>query len=65
MDEMAESMEDVRGGGRARSIRGWVAVAAIGGCVVVDEPAEGLAMGTGSETLRGVPFVLTTERLDL
>ena len=56
-DDIAESIEDVRGAFRAMSTRCCGAVAAIGGRVLVGEPPEGLEVRTGSETLRGVAFV--------
>jgi hypothetical protein len=56
-EDIAESMEEVRGGARAISTRCWGAVAAIGGRVLVGEPPEGLEVRTGSETLREAAFV--------
>lgn len=50
---MAESMEDVRGGGRVVSGLGWGAVVAIGR---VEEPRVGGDVRTGSETLRERSF---------
>jgi hypothetical protein len=58
MDEMAESIDEVRGGPRAISIRCGGAVAAMGGRVPVGDvspPAWEVRMG--SETLRKEPFV--------
>jgi hypothetical protein len=51
MDDMAESMDDVRGGPRAISIRFGEAVAAMGGRVPSVEPPPELSVGIGSETL--------------
>jgi hypothetical protein len=55
---MAESIDDVRGGPRAISIRCAGAVAAIDGRVPVGEPPGGLEVRTGSETLREAPSAL-------
>jgi hypothetical protein len=55
--EIAESMEDVLGGARPISTLCCGAVAAIGRLVLVGEPPDGFEFRTGSDTLRGVPFV--------
>jgi hypothetical protein len=57
MEEIAESIEDVRGGGRPISTRCAGAVAAMVGDLVVGEVEEPPMFRTGSETLRGVAFV--------
>jgi hypothetical protein len=51
MDDIAESMDDVRGGPRAISIRFEGAVAAIGSRVPGVGPPPELSVGIGSETL--------------
>lgn len=57
MEEIAESIEDVRGGGRPISTRCEGAVAAMGGDLVIGDEEEPPMFRTGSETLRGVAFV--------
>jgi hypothetical protein len=58
IEEIAESIDEVRGGPRAMSIRCGGAVAAIGGRVPVgDESPPALEVAMGSETLRKGPFV--------
>jgi hypothetical protein len=57
MEEMAESIDEVRGGPRAISIRCGGAVAAMGGRLSVgDESPPALEVAMGSETLRKGPF---------
>jgi len=57
MEEMAESIDDVRGGLRAISTRCEGALAAMGGVVLVgDESAPGLEFRIGSEKLRKEAF---------
>ncbi len=56
-DDIAESIDDVRGAARAISIRCLGAVAAIGGRVLVGEPPGGFEVRTGSETLLEEAFV--------
>ena len=63
MEDMAESIEDVRAGPLPISTRCGGAVAAIGGFVLVGEPAGGLETARGSETLREVSNAV--ERLGL
>jgi hypothetical protein len=55
-DEIAESIEDVRGGARAISALCAGATAAIDGRVPGGEPPDGFEFTTGSETLREAPF---------
>ena len=55
-DEMAESIDDVRGGARAISTLCAGATAAIGGRVPSGEPPDGFDVMTGSETLRDAAF---------
>lgn len=55
-DEIAESIEDVRGGARVISTLCAGATAAIGGRVPVGEPPDGFDFTTGSETLREAAF---------
>ena len=64
MEEIAESIEDVRGGPLAISAR-WGAADAICDREVVEEPAEDLDFRRGSEALRVVPFVSLDRRLGL
>lgn len=54
--DIAESIEDVRGGARPISTRCCGAVAAIGR-VLVGEPSVGFEFRIGSDTLRELPFV--------
>jgi hypothetical protein len=55
-DEIAESIDDVRGGARAISTLCAGATAAIGGRVPSGEPPDGFDVRTGSETLREAAF---------
>ena len=55
-DEIAESIDDVRGGARAISALCAGATAAIGGRVPGGEPPDGFEFTTGSETLREGTF---------
>jgi len=56
IDEIAESIEDVRGGARVISTLCAGATAAIGGRVPVSEPPGGFDFTIGSETLREAAF---------
>jgi hypothetical protein len=64
-DEMAESIDEVRGGPRATSGRYDGALEAIVGRELVGEPPGGFEFRMGSETLREVAFVSADERLYL
>jgi hypothetical protein len=55
-EDIAESIEDVRGGARPISTRCGGAVATMGGRVVCGEPPEDFEIRRESETLRRVAF---------
>jgi hypothetical protein len=55
-EDIAESIDDVRGGARAISTLCAGATAAIDGRVPGGEPPDGFEFTTGSETLREVAF---------
>lgn len=65
IDEIAESMEDVRGGPLAISARCAGTFDAMAGLAMLGESPEGVGFNTGSETLRDVSFVSNTGRLNL
>lgn len=65
IDDIAESIEDVRGGPLVISARYIADFDAMTDDVLLCELTEGVDFRTGSETLRDEPFVSILERIDL